>query len=63
MTLLKFNSITSDLIKIFEDTDSLPLEQNCNISFLTFLLANYTPECIKEDLPGIYNYYKDSINI
>lgn len=52
-------TLKSDIIEVFNDTDKAQLSGLCNITFFTFLKANYSEECIRETLPDLYSHYKD----
>ena len=52
-------TIKSELLDVFKDTNGQC--GLCNITFKTFLLANYSEEYIKEHLPLIFKQLEVSI--
>ena len=54
--------LLGDLKKVFKDTNQPQIGGFCNITFLTFLMANYSDEYIKENLKSLYSIYKGNNN-
>lgn len=56
------SKLKAEILQVFDYTDNKPLDGLSNITFLTFLLANFKNECIKEMFPALYKHYKGAID-
>jgi hypothetical protein len=51
-------NMCQEILRVFRDTCSSPVTRDCNIAFLTFVQANYTDGCIKDEFPALYEFFK-----
>lgn len=57
----KEKELNKEILNVFKDTDWPQTSGECNITFMTFLIANYSKKYVQLVLPRLYDrYYGDN---